>query len=88
MPEIVSTPGVLGGKPRLKDHRISVVDIVELERGGHDVGEIAEQLRITPAEVEAAFEYRDEHPEEIEDLLRKRRKFHEELQEESRAPTA
>jgi uncharacterized protein (DUF433 family) len=45
---IVSTPGVLGGKPRIEGRRISVQQVAELhERLGQSAGEIAEAYPIT-----------------------------------------
>ena len=82
--EIVTTEGVLGGKPRLKGHRISVLDITEHAENGKSVGEIAENLRITLGEVEAAIEYWKKHPEEIEEQARQREAVHQELVDESR----
>ena len=82
--EIVKTEGVLGGKPRLKDHRISVLDITENVENGESVAEIAESLQITPAEVEAALEYWEAHPEEIKEQARRREELHRDLIDESR----
>ena len=82
--EIVKTEGVLGGKPRLKDHRISVLDITEHIENGEDVEAIAESLQITPAEVEAALDYWEDHLDEIEEQARRREEIHQQLIEQSR----
>lgn len=89
MAEIVATPGVLGGKPRLANHRISVVDVVELlDDVGYSVEESAEALEVTVEEIEAARGYWEEHPEEIAAQRRKREELYEELVEQSRAQPA
>jgi uncharacterized protein (DUF433 family) len=83
-PTIVKTEDVLGGKARLKDYRISVLDIVELADLGESTEEIAENLEITPAEVRAAKQYREEHSEEIAAQAREREALHRQLTDESR----
>lgn len=88
MADIVSTPGVLGGKPRLAKHRISVVDVVELLDDGYTVDEAAEALSVTTDEIEAAREYWEDHPDEIAIQRREREALYEELIKQSRAQTA
>ena len=83
-PTIVKTEGVLGGKARLKDYRISVVDIVEMADCGESPEEIADSLDITLAEVRAAQQYREEHPDEIAAQVRQREELHRQLTDESR----
>lgn len=87
MPEIVKTDGVLGGKPRLRDHRISVLDIVEMLETGHSPDEIAESLNIATEEVEAATQYYRTHPREIAEQARRREELYEELIEQNHAST-
>lgn len=84
MTEIVSTPGVLGGKPRLKEYRISVLDIVELLDSGYNTTEVAEQLDITIEEVKIADNYRKKNQEQIKKLREKRKRKHKELQRQSK----
>jgi uncharacterized protein (DUF433 family) len=68
---IVSTPGVLGGKPRIAGHRISVQDIaIWHERMGMSVDEIATDYGLTLGEVYAALSYYHDHREEIEVSIR------------------
>ena len=76
---IVKTEGVLGGKPRLEGHRISVLDVTELLEAGYSVSDTADQLEITPDEVRTASRYFRHHREEIAELQRRRREKHEEL---------
>jgi uncharacterized protein (DUF433 family) len=65
---IVSTPGVLGGKPRIAEHRIRVLDIVIWhEKRGLSPDEILDLFPgITLADVYAALAFYFEHRAEIE----------------------
>lgn len=85
MAEIVSTPGVLGGKPRLANYRISVLDIAEQLDSGQTVAEVAEALDISQEEVKAARKYWNDHPDEIAAQRERREALYEELVEQSRA---
>ncbi len=68
---IVSTPGVLGGKPRLAGHRISVQDVaIWHERMGRSVDEIATDYDLSLAEVYAALAYYFDHRDEIDERIR------------------
>jgi uncharacterized protein (DUF433 family) len=79
---IVSTPGVLGGKPRIAGHRISVQDVaIWHERMGLSVDEIATNYDLTLAEVYAALAYYFDHREEIDDRIRQGAKIIEELKQ-------
>jgi uncharacterized protein (DUF433 family) len=70
-PHIVATPGVLGGKPRIAGHRISVQDIVIWhERMGRSVDEIATDFELRLAEVYAALAYYFDHREEVDNRIR------------------
>lgn len=88
MAEIVSTDGVLGGKPRLKGHRISVLDVTEFLKAGYSIEETAEHLQITPKEVRAAASYYRTHREQMTELEQRRRERHEELSSEGERPSA
>lgn len=88
MAEIVATPGVFGGKPRLAGYRIAVIDIAEQLDSGQTVAEVAESLDITREAVETAQEYWDGHPEEIAEQRRKREELYEELVVQRRAQEA
>ena len=85
---IVTTEGVLGGNPRLKNHRISVLDVVEMLKVGYSASEAAEELHIEIREVQAALRYYRLHREEIEAQAQEREALHDQLIEESRAPSA
>ncbi|MBI3914458.1 MAG: DUF433 domain-containing protein [Chloroflexi bacterium] len=65
-PYIHKVPGVVGGEPVIKGHRISVRDIAEWWRLGRSIQKILEaypHLRL--AEVCDALGYFDDHPDEI-----------------------
>jgi excisionase family DNA binding protein len=67
---IVSTPGTVGGKPRIDGTRISVPFIVDLYLRQHAGAEqIANDYEITPAQVYAALAYYYDHQAEIDALL-------------------
>jgi len=65
---IVSTPDVVGGKPRIDGHRIRVMDIVTWhEKRGLSHDEILELYPgLTLADVHAALAYYFDHQDEIE----------------------
>jgi uncharacterized protein (DUF433 family) len=67
---IVRTSGVLGGKPRLKGHRVGVHRVAGWWKLGLTVEEIGERLSsLTPAEIHTALAYYHLHREEIEGYL-------------------
>jgi uncharacterized protein (DUF433 family) len=79
---IVATPGVLGGKPRIAGHRISVQDVaIWHERMGKSVDEIATEYDLTLGEVYAALSYFHDHREEIETSIRAGAAFVEEVKQ-------
>jgi len=84
---IVQTPGILGGKPRLKGHRVAVHRVAGWWKLGLTVEEIGERLSsLTPAEIHAALAYYHLHREEIEKLLEEERAVCRSL--EKKAPTS
>ncbi|WP_435077928.1 DUF433 domain-containing protein [Halococcus sp. AFM35] len=68
MAEIVSTPEVLGGKPRIEGRRISVLHVVDQVQSGRTPEEITTQFDLTLGEVHTALAYYHEHPEEMREL--------------------
>jgi uncharacterized protein (DUF433 family) len=81
---IVSTPGTLGGKPRMAGRRISVQDIaIWHEHMGMSPDEIATNYDLTLAEVYAALAYYHDHREEIEAHIREGRAVVEEMKQRS-----
>jgi uncharacterized protein (DUF433 family) len=64
---IVSTPGVMGGKPRIAGHRISVQDVaIWRNELGYTVEQIANDYNLNLADVHAALAYYYDHKEEID----------------------
>ena len=59
---IVSTPGTLGGKPRIAGHRIAVQHVaIWHHQMGMSVATIAEKWELDEADVMAALAYYDQH---------------------------
>ena len=70
------TPGVVGGKPRIRSHRITVQNIVIWhERMGKSVDEISAEYDLTLAEIYAALSYYFDHQEEINQSIRESEAF-------------
>ena len=64
---IAITPGVLGGKPCIAGHRISVARIADMYlKMGYSVEVIAGQYDLSLASVHAAMAYYYDHREEID----------------------
>ena len=79
---IITTPGLLGGKPHIKGHRISVQDVaIWHERMGKSVDEIASEYGLTLGEVYAALSYYHDHREEIDGAIRAGAAFVEEMKQ-------
>ena len=74
------SPGVLGGKPRIAGHRISVQDVViwhyELE---HPVEQIADDYKLTLADIYAALAYYHDHKKEIDKSIKDGEKLAEQM---------
>jgi uncharacterized protein (DUF433 family) len=63
--------GVCGGNACVRDTRTSVRGLVERRKRGLTDAEILERLpHLTPADLKAAWNYYDGHPEEIETAIR------------------
>lgn len=86
---IVKTPDVLGGKPRIEGVRVGVLQIGDLVRErGMDVEAVMDELRLSPKQIEAALQYYDDHPSEMETLRTQREATIQQLRERSRASDA
>jgi uncharacterized protein (DUF433 family) len=73
---IEATPGVLGGKPRIAGHRISVALVaVMYTKLGLTAEAIAKRYNLSLAEVHAALAYYYENREEIDQRLREDETF-------------
>ena len=67
---IVHSPDILGGKPRIKGHRVGVHRVAGWWKLGLTIEEIGERLStLTPAEIHAALAYYHLHRDEIESYL-------------------
>lgn len=77
---IVSTPGTLGGKPRIAGRRISVESIkVWHEELGYSVDKIASDYDLTLGQVYAALAYYWDHKQEIDAMTIEGERFIDEL---------
>ena len=78
---IVRTPGVLGGKPCIKGHRVGMHRVAGWWKLGLSIEEIGERLStLSPAEIHAALAYYHLHREEIESCLEDERAVCQSLQ--------
>lgn len=86
---IVKTPDVLGGKPRIEGVRVGVLQVGDLVRKREMAVEaVMDELRLSPEQIEAALQYYDDHPSEMETLRTQREATIQQLRERSRAPDA
>jgi uncharacterized protein (DUF433 family) len=77
---IESTPGIAGGKPRIRGHRITVQDVaIWHERLGRSADEIAAEYELSLAEVYAALTYYFDHRAEIDQAIQESEAFVESL---------
>lgn len=77
---IVSTPGTLGGKPRIDGHRIGVNHIVTWRYNmDWSVERIMEQFTLTRDEVQAALDYYDAHRTEIDAIIADEEAFYRQM---------
>jgi uncharacterized protein (DUF433 family) len=68
---ISKRPNVCGGNACIRDHRIPVWGLVGDRRLGASDAEILRAYpSLTPADLEAAWEYAAAHPEEIDTAIR------------------
>lgn len=71
---IVKTPGVLGGRPRIRGHRIAVHRIAGWWQLGLSIEEIAEKHpSLGPAEIHAALAFYHLHRAQIDGYLAEER---------------
>lgn len=86
--EIVKTPDVLGGKPRIDGVRVGVLQVGDLVRElNEDVETVMSELRLSREQVEAALDYYDDHPDEMDTLRAQREATFRRIREQSRAPS-
>jgi uncharacterized protein (DUF433 family) len=86
--EIVKTPDVLHGKPRFEGTRIGVFMIAEgIRKGEWTVEQTLESYPdLSRAQVEAALEYYDDHPEAMDVIRTRKEAARRRVREQSRAP--
>src|SRR5438874_7451583 len=81
---IVRTPGVIGGKPHLKGHRVGVHRVAGWWKLGLSIEEIGQRLStLAPAEIHAALAYYHLHQVEIEGYLQEEREACRSLERQS-----
>jgi len=74
------TPNIMGGKPRIAGHRISVQDVAIWHNElGHSVDQIANDYNLSLADVYAALAYYHDHREQIDKSIKDGEKFVEEM---------
>ena len=84
--QIVKTPDILHGKPRLEGTRVGVLQVGELVRQRQwSISEVADQLGLDDAQVRAATEYCDEHPELMDTLRAQKEARKRSVTQQSRA---
>jgi uncharacterized protein (DUF433 family) len=83
---IVKTPDVLHGKPRVEGTRIGVFMLGEsIREGGQSVEEILQEYPdLSHEQVEAALDYYDHHPDEMDALRAEEEETIERLHDRSR----
>ncbi|WP_435076455.1 DUF433 domain-containing protein [Halococcus sp. AFM35] len=88
--EIVKTPDVLHGKPRIEGTRIGVFTIGESVRAaGRSVEDMLTAYPdLTREQVEAALAYYDDHPEAMDILRQQKEATRQRVLSQSRAPGA
>jgi len=77
------TPGVMGGKPHIAGHRISVQNVVIWHNEmGYSVEKIAEDYYLSLADVHAALAYYYDNKEEVDKSIVEGDKFVEEMKKQ------
>ena len=84
---VVKTPEVLGGNPRIEGVRVGVLHVGDYVREvGMDVETVMSELRLSREQVEAALEYYDDHPDEMETLRAQREASFRRIEEPNHTP--
>jgi excisionase family DNA binding protein len=82
--QIVSTPDVLGGNPRIDGRRIAVAQVASQYTSGWLIDEIAEAYDLTYAQVHAALSYYYDHRAEIDLAAKEEAEWVEHIRKERR----
>jgi len=78
------TPGIAGGRPRIKGHRITVQNIVIWhEHLGRSADEISAEYDLSLADVYAALAYYFDHRDDIDKHIEEDEAFIEEFRKQS-----
>jgi uncharacterized protein (DUF433 family) len=81
---IVITPNVMGGKPRIAGHRISVQDVIIWHKElGYTVEQIAEDYKLNLSDVYSALAYYHDHKAEIDDAIARGKRLFEEMKKKN-----
>jgi type III restriction enzyme len=68
--QIQKTPGVCGGNARIRDTRIPVWTLVSFrQQGASDEELLRNYLGLNPQDLEAAWSYYTQYPEEIDQVI-------------------
>ena len=83
---VISTPNVLGGNPRVEGTRVGVHQVGSLVHE-HDwsTAAVAEEFDLTADEIDAALEYYESNPDEMETIAERAAATHDRLSDRSRA---
>lgn len=83
---VVSTPDVLGGKPRVEGTRVGVQQVGVLVREhGWSTAAVAEAFDLTADEIDAALDYYESNPEEMDAIAAEAAATRDRLGDSSRA---
>jgi uncharacterized protein (DUF433 family) len=83
---IVKTPEVLHGKPRVEGTRVGVFQVgYRIRERSRSIADVADRYGLDRAQVEAALDYYDDHPELIETLAAQHEAGLQSIAAESRA---
>ncbi|PSP49121.1 DUF433 domain-containing protein [Halobacteriales archaeon QH_7_69_31] len=84
---VVKTPEVLGGNPRIEGVRVGVLHVGDYVREvGMDVETVMSELRLSREQVEAALDYYDDPPDEMETLRAQREASFHRMAEQNPTP--
>jgi len=75
-PHIVRREGVCGGEPVIDGLRVTVRHVATLHQRGDVIGDIAELLGLTEAQVFHALSYFADHKDEIQALIDEEEEAH------------
>lgn len=80
------TPGIVGGKPRISGHRITVQNIaIWYDRMGKSADEIASEYELDLGDIHAALAYYFDHRIEIDKAIEESEVFLKSIRENARS---